>query len=301
MSVSWLSKATSGLKETTYINLLYGVPGSGKSTLAAQWEKAIYFDLEDGTKDINVFHRIEKKHVPTIDVLMSMIKDLINETHDFKSLVIDSLEKVESMMIDRFVKKSGKSVDDMRFAVHQKQTKLDMSEMMELLQALCTEKQMTIILVGHSHLRQVNNPTLSQPYDTHTLRINDHMSAVAVDLSDNVFFLDNVIDSVKKEGKLKKAFGDGRTKKLSTLWSPNFTAKRRYMLDDYIEYTLEEVASIPARLKRQSADDIYAEVVNLAVQVRDDATREKATASIEAAKGDPTKLAVIKRRLLELV
>lgn len=76
--------------------VIYGVPGVGKTTFAATWPKPILLRTEDGASALDV---------PTFPKVASSISDLrdacnalLQEQHDFKTLILDSLDWTEPIV-----------------------------------------------------------------------------------------------------------------------------------------------------------------------------------------------------------
>ena len=68
---------------------LYGGHGIGKSTLASQFPAPIFISTEDGidSLDVTSFPKAQK----LTDVVES-IKTLLKEEHDFRTVVVDSVD-----------------------------------------------------------------------------------------------------------------------------------------------------------------------------------------------------------------
>ena len=84
----------------TYRAIIYGVGGIGKSTLASKSEKPIFLDIEGGLSCIEV------PSIPLMNVnppeayekFIQTLAMLYEEDHDYKTLVIDSLDWLERIV-----------------------------------------------------------------------------------------------------------------------------------------------------------------------------------------------------------
>src|SRR5688572_27982664 len=84
--------------------ILYGVDGFGKSTFGTQAPNPIFLCSEEGTKKLEVarFPLAE-----TYETVLAMLDELVIEKHDHKTLVIDSLDWLESMLVEHVCKRHG--------------------------------------------------------------------------------------------------------------------------------------------------------------------------------------------------
>ena len=72
--------------------LTYGAPKAGKSTLASKFPKAVFFECEPGLNHLSVFK------VPTYrwEDFLEACKLIAKGDHDFKTIVIDTVDKLLS-------------------------------------------------------------------------------------------------------------------------------------------------------------------------------------------------------------
>ena len=75
--------------------MLYGVEGIGKSTFAAYSPKPIFILTEDGLGSLPAQHFPLAKNVASV---MAAITTLYDEKHDYKTVVLDSLDWLEAMI-----------------------------------------------------------------------------------------------------------------------------------------------------------------------------------------------------------
>jgi hypothetical protein len=75
--------------------MVYGVEGIGKSTFAAGAPDPIFILTEDGLGSLAVEHFPLAK---SLDDVMSAIGTLYEESHDFKTVALDSLDWLETMI-----------------------------------------------------------------------------------------------------------------------------------------------------------------------------------------------------------
>src|SRR5215472_18934373 len=76
--------------------LVHGQEGTGKTTLAAKFPKPVFLQTEDGTPaglKLTTFGLLS-----TYAELRDALAALGNEAHDFKTVVVDSLDKLEGLV-----------------------------------------------------------------------------------------------------------------------------------------------------------------------------------------------------------
>ena len=93
--MSLLSKVTKGKLKRPKIVLIFGVDGCGKSTFGSQAPNPIFIGAEEGTSHLDVSRFPQPKK--WADVINSMTS-LKTEAHDYKTLVVDSLDWIEPIL-----------------------------------------------------------------------------------------------------------------------------------------------------------------------------------------------------------
>ena len=83
--------------------LTYGAPKAGKSTLASKFPKAVFFECEPGLNHLSVFK------VPTYrwEDFLEACKLIAKGDHDFKTIVIDTVDNAFKMCSEHVCAKHG--------------------------------------------------------------------------------------------------------------------------------------------------------------------------------------------------
>jgi len=164
--------------------LFYGVEGVGKSTLAADAPAPIYLDLEDGTGLLDCarypFRDGPGGHVATrYQEIVSAIEDLLTTEHEFKTLVIDTLDRLEPLIwahvCQRDSERSSKTYTSIESYGYGKGYQVALDEWRAFcwqLDALRIRRGMNIVLVGHAQIKTFRNPE-GDDYDRYSLRIHE--------------------------------------------------------------------------------------------------------------------------------
>jgi hypothetical protein len=175
--------------------IFYGGEGVGKSTLASFAPDAIFFDIEDGTGRLDAarysFRDEPGGHVPrTLAEVYAAIRDLYASDHTWKSLVLDTADRLEAMIFSHVLKRDSKRVS----ATNPKGRELSSIEdygygkgFQIALDELRSRKNMSIVVVAHATIRTFKNPE-GEDYDRWHLRVQDRTAGFLKEWADVVGF-----------------------------------------------------------------------------------------------------------------
>lgn len=217
--------------------LLYGSPAVGKSSFASHPDFApIYIDLEDG------LHAIKAPRFPrakTYEDIKDQIAELKTTRHDYKTVVIDSIDWLEKLVEERVCKDySAKTLMDVSFGRGYSACRTYIAEILTLLDEL----PMMIIFIAHEKIQTVQSP-LYDPYDKIQPKLNDKISSLFAEYCDVVGYMTYRLTVKKGQGFEKsKALGSGE-RVLYLNEKPSFLAKNRFGLPDKIEPKLRTLIS----------------------------------------------------------
>lgn len=83
---------TRGVRREPPRIVLHGAPGIGKSTLASRAPSPVFLDLEHGTLQMDVSRA---DGIDSWEALLGALRALATEAHDFRTVVIDTLDRAE--------------------------------------------------------------------------------------------------------------------------------------------------------------------------------------------------------------
>jgi len=230
---------------------LYGTSGVGKTTACAI-DDSVWIQTEqgEGLLELNAFP-LAKSFQEVLDA----IEALKTMDHDYKLLVIDSLDHLEPLIWDQLCKEN--KWDNIETPNFQKGYQIAVGawrHLMKQLDDLRSSKKIAIALIAHSHLRKELNGEHGD-IDKYDLKIHKKASAVVVETCDAVFFAKHEI-VVRKEDK---NFGGSRLKGTSTglrvmatVETPHYVAKNRFNLPEEIPLGWMEFA----RAKKAAKDKL---------------------------------------------
>lgn len=240
-------KATK-LHEPTRL-LVYGVEGVGKSSMAAAAPAPIWADIEGGSGHLQVtrypFRDGPGGHVPTSysDVLAAL-DDLGAASHGFQTLVLDTVDRLESLIWQHICKrasKPGKEITSIEEFGYGKGYVMAIDEWRGLclrLDRLRSTKGMNIILLGHCQIRTFKSPD-TDDWDRYSLRLHDKAAGFLKEWADVTGF------ACFEEGA--SALGEARAKGYST-------GKRLLKLERTAAYDAKSRIPLPPQVELDPAD-----------------------------------------------
>jgi hypothetical protein len=232
-------KITRGKRATAKKILKYGVEGIGKSTLASQFPNPLVLDTEDGTNHLDV----ARVKVDTAIDLEGAIHELTRDNQGFKTLVIDSIDKAERLLIDQLLKKANKrSIEDFGFGKGYTMVAESMARLLSLLDAL-VDQGVNVVLVGHATVKRVSPPDMDEGYDRYEPKLTKQSAPLVKEWADAILFCQYKTRLVEGEDGRTRAKG-GKERVLHTERTAAFDAKNRYGLAAELPMTIEALAPL---------------------------------------------------------
>ena len=183
--MSLLSQITCGKRPAPRRCMIHGVQGVGKSTWAATSDRPIFVQTEDGLGEIDCAKFPVARGFAEV---MAALTELRSESHDFRTVVIDSLDWLERLIWQEVcVRKNVKNIEDIGF---QKGYVFALDEwrmVIEALDALRRDRGMAIILIAHTKIEKFQTPEDSA-FDRFSPRLHKLAAAVVMEWCDEVFF-----------------------------------------------------------------------------------------------------------------
>ncbi|MBX6324279.1 MAG: ATP-binding protein [Rhodospirillaceae bacterium] len=212
--------------------LIHGVAGVGKTTFAAGAPAPVFILTEDGLGTVDVPHFPLAR---SYDDVLEALGALYSETHDYRTVVVDSVDWLEPLVWARACKDHGwSSIEDAGYGKGYVAA-LDLwRQYVEGLDALRADKGMIVIQIAHTDIRRFDSPE-HDPYDRYVIKLHARAAALLQEHSDVVLFANYRVSTVKSDvgfnKKVNRALGSGE-RLLHTAERPAFLAKNRYGLPD---------------------------------------------------------------------
>lgn len=210
--------------------VIYGVPGIGKTTFAAGAPSPIFIQAEEGLGLIDVPHfPLAQTYQDVIDAMTA----LLTEDHQYQTVVIDSLDRMEPMLWKHIAERDNKGdIDGYGYGKGLSQYAPDEWRVFTAGLDALREKGMSIVAIAHSDIVRFASPE-HEPYDRYQMRLNKYANDIICDWSDALLFANYKVHVVKDKGKFnsERARAAGRGERsLYTQERPAFIAKNRYHL-----------------------------------------------------------------------
>lgn len=226
---NFLESVLSGCFDVPDRIVIHGEEGAGKSTWASSAPSPIFIDIEDGLARISCAKFPKAR---SLDDVMRSIGALYSEPHEYKTVVIDSLDALEKLIwIDVATKKGKENIEDIGFARGYTFALQTWREILEGLSALRDEKGMRVILICHSKIERFEAPDIDG-YDRQTLALHKLASQLIVGWSDFVLYAGfKVFIKKGEDGKKTKGIGTGE-RIIKAAAKPSHVTKSRITLPD---------------------------------------------------------------------
>jgi len=208
-----------------------GDSGLGKTTLASTFPKPIVIRAEDGLQAIPADQRPDAfPLIHKIEDLWAQIMSLLQEKHDYKTVVIDSVTALERLFMAHIVETDPKKPASINQALGGYGAGLQavaaLHQRVRKACGLLNERMgMHVVFVAHAETETIELPD-TDAYTRYSLRLGKKSVAPYVDDSDVVAFL-KLETFTKGDGERKKAISDG-TRVMICHASASNVSKNRY-------------------------------------------------------------------------
>lgn len=243
-------KITKGKQQSAIRFVIYGAEGIGKSTLASQMPEPLFLDLEGGTKQIDT----SRAEVGDYSELISALDELIQDAQGFKTIVIDTADRMEVLATLHVCEaNSKKSIED--FGYGKGYTVLAECIQQELLKKFdkLIVQGINVVITAHAIQRKVEDPE-NPPYDHWELKCSKKVSPLLKEWADVLLFCNYNTTILSENGK-NKAVGKGKRMMFSS-HRPQYDAKSRYELPAEMELSIEPLKSIFGSKPQKVADTL---------------------------------------------
>lgn len=223
-------------KKSAVICTFVGEAGVGKTTLASTFPNGIIIKAEDGVGALSIDSLPTLKNV---DDLWNQLKMLIHEDHSYKTVIVDSVTKLESMFIDYVVDNDPKKPKSINTALGGYGAGLSavasMHSRVRKAAEILLNKGINVVFLAHADIVNIELPD-TDSYMKYDLRLGKKSTTFYVDDVDLVGFIRLQSFRVEKDSGKGKVLSDG-TRELVTYATASNVSKNRFGIkDDIILY-----------------------------------------------------------------
>ena len=208
--------------------LAYGPPGVGKTTFAASAPKPIFIQTENGADVVGAARLPIPENYLQVEEQIGL---LVNETHDYQTLVIDSLDWLEPLVWARVCEQHKlKSIEDAGYGKGYVMALDIWRRFIAGINAIRDQKNMAVVILGHSQIRKFEDPD-ADPFDRYEIKIHKRAADLIMEHCDLIGFCTYKTSTKQVDAgfgrKVNRAVGTGE-RVIKTEPRPAFIAKSRY-------------------------------------------------------------------------
>lgn len=224
--------------------IIYGTEGIGKSTFAAQFPDPLFIDTEGSTSNMDVA-RLDK---PTSYSFMLQQVDFIKKQKPCKTLVIDTIDWAESIVITHICNAENKnSIEDFGYGSGFIKLEEEVGRFLNKLQEV-VDVGINVVLTAHAQIKKFEQPDEMGAYDRYELKLGKKTTAKTSSLvkewGDMVLFMNYKTFSVATDDKGRKHKAQGGIRTMYATHHPAWDAKNRHDLPDEMPMDYGQIAHI---------------------------------------------------------
>jgi hypothetical protein len=217
-----------------------GDAGTGKTSLAATFPKPIVIRTEDGLQSIPEATRPDAfPLVKETDQLWEQLLALLQEDHDYKTLIVDSVSAAEQLFIKNVMDTDGRAKSiNQALGGYGAGVAAVVAQHQRLRKAaglLNERKNMGIIFISHADLEAVRPPD-QEDYTRYSLRMMTKSLPPYVDDVDMVAFVRLVSRLRGDDGERKKVVSSGAREVICHATAAS-VSKNRYGITEPLEFS----------------------------------------------------------------
>ena len=219
--------------------VIYGPEGIGKTTLAAQFPSPVFLDTEGGTHHLDVARFPAPK---TWEDVTKTITALATEPHEFKTLVIDTADWLEKLLVEDVCRRANKtSIEEFGYGKGYVVLAEEVTKFLASLNALLV-RGMHVVLLAHCRIAKFEQPDAAGAYDRYELKLTKQVAPLVKEWCDMLLFANYFTKVAENDSGRKRGVG-GRERKLYTTHTAAWDAKNRHAFDEMLNFDFAAISS----------------------------------------------------------
>jgi hypothetical protein len=184
---------------------------------------------------------------------MAHLASLYSEDHDYRTVVVDSLDWLEPLIQAKACRDNGwASIEEPGYGKGYIAALALWRQYLDGLNALRDERGMTVVQTAHSEIRRFDSPE-HEPFDRYGIKLHTRAAALVQEHADVILFANYRVSTVRSDvgfsKRVNRAVGSGE-RLIHTTERPAFIAKNRYGLPDTLPLDWHAFAqAMPAALQ----------------------------------------------------
>ncbi len=219
--------------------VIYGPEGIGKSTLASQFPSPVFLDTEGGSHHLDISRLPAPK---TWDDVTESISALGSEVHDFRTVVIDTADWLEKLLIEHICQHANKtSIEDFGYGKGYIILAEEFTKFLGSLNPLLA-RGMHVLLLAHCRIVKFEQPEAAGAYDRYELKLIKQVAPLVKEWCDMQLFANYFTRIAENDSGKKRGVG-GRERVLYTNHTAAWDAKNRHGFEEKLPFTFGSIAS----------------------------------------------------------
>lgn len=237
--MSGVLNITRGRRHAAVRGTLYGIEGIGKTTLATQFPAPLVLDTEDGTNHLDV----ARASIHDWKTLTLALTELAVNAQGYQTIIIDSADWAERLLIEWLLKTSGKkSIEEFGFGKGYTMLAEHWTRFLASCDVLIGQG-VNVVFVAHSSVKRTSPPDQTDGYDRYELKLTKQVSPLLREWCDLLLFCTYKTKLVEgSDGRLKATGGKERV--MHAEHSAAWDAKNRFDLPAEMPMDIGQLESI---------------------------------------------------------
>lgn len=232
-------KITRGKQITAKRFVIYGDEGIGKTTMASKFPNPLILDTEDGTRHLDCARSTATSWT---DLTLAM-RELAVNAQGFKTVVVDSADWAEKMLVEWLLEQSHKkSIEDFGFGKGYVMLQEHVARFLASADVL-VRQGIHVVFVAHSKVVRTSPPDQTDGYDRWELKLTKQVSPLFKEWSDALLFCSYKTKLIEGSDGRMKARG-GKERVMYAERSAAFDAKNRMGLPAEMPMSIDQLASV---------------------------------------------------------